>query len=95
MNKRQKKKFIRRNILLHFPHMTNKTMVQIFTHPYSLSINKLYRFEVGQRHISNILAPIHIRGGSQIQYLMTCKTTSNEPNPFKGAYVFTETEGGK
>jgi hypothetical protein len=92
MNKRQKKKFVKRNMLLHFPYATNETLSRIFTHPDSLSINQLYRFEVGQRHISNILAPIHIPGGSQIQYKMTCKTKFNEPNPFKSTYVFTEGE---
>ena len=92
MNKRQKKKFIKRNVLLQFPSMTSKIVSYIFTHPDSLSINQLYRFEVRQRHISNILAPIHIPGGSQVQYKMTCKMKFNEPNPFKGAYVFTEGE---
>lgn len=93
MNKRQKKKFVKRNTLLLFPYVTNEIVSFIFAHPDTLSIDQLYRIEVKRRHLSNILAPIHIPGGSQVQYEMTCKTTSNEPNPFKGAYVFTE--GGK
>jgi hypothetical protein len=92
MNKRQKKKFVKRNMLLLFPYTTNEILSYIFAHPDTLSINQLYRVEVKRRRLSNIIAPIHIPGSSHVQYEMKCKMTSNEPNPFKGAYVFTEGE---